>query len=69
MTDAHREWIEERAGQILHEANSAGAASRGLWWWIMPPGIMIALTGLSFVLIGKTPCSLLKSGMITFLKA
>jgi peptide/nickel transport system permease protein len=41
-------------GQILHEANSAGAASRGLWWWIMPPGVMIALTGLSFVLIGNT---------------
>jgi peptide/nickel transport system permease protein len=41
-------------GQILHEANSAGAAARGLWWWIMPPGIMIALTGLSFVLIGNT---------------
>ena len=41
-------------GQILHEANSAGAASRGLWWWIMPPGIMIAVTGLSFVLIGNT---------------
>jgi peptide/nickel transport system permease protein len=41
-------------GQILHEANSSGAASRGLWWWIMPPGFMIALTGLSFVLIGNT---------------
>jgi peptide/nickel transport system permease protein len=46
-------------GQILHEANSAGAASRGLWWWIMPPGIMIALTGLSFVLIGNTLDSIL----------
>lgn len=41
-------------GQILHEANTAGAASRGLWWWIIPPGVMIALTGLSFVLIGNT---------------
>lgn len=40
-------------GQILHEANSAGAASRGLWWWIVPPGIMIALTGLAFALIGN----------------
>jgi peptide/nickel transport system permease protein len=46
-------------GQILHEANSAGAASRGLWWWIMPPGFMIALTGLSFVLIGNTLDSIL----------
>jgi peptide/nickel transport system permease protein len=40
-------------GQILHEANSAGAASRGLWWWIVPPGVMIALTGLAFALIGN----------------
>jgi peptide/nickel transport system permease protein len=40
-------------GQILHDANSAGAAVRGLWWWIVPPGLMIALTGLSFALIGN----------------
>jgi peptide/nickel transport system permease protein len=40
-------------GQILHDANTAGAASRGLWWWIVPPGLMIALTGLAFVLIGN----------------
>jgi peptide/nickel transport system permease protein len=40
-------------GQILHEANSAGAASRGLWWWIVPPGLMIAITGLAFALIGS----------------
>lgn len=40
-------------GQILHDANTFGAAARGLWWWMMPPGIMIALTGLSFVFIGN----------------
>lgn len=40
-------------GQILHDANVYGAAPRGLWWWIMPPGIMIAITGLSFVFIGN----------------
>jgi peptide/nickel transport system permease protein len=40
-------------GQILQGANSAGAASRGLWWWILPPGLMIAITGLAFVLIGN----------------
>ncbi len=40
-------------GQILHDANSAGAAVRGLWWWIVPPGLMIALTGLAFALIGN----------------
>lgn len=40
-------------GQILHDASTYGAASRGLWWWIMPPGILIAITGLSFVFIGN----------------
>ena len=41
-------------GQILHEAHIAAAASRGLWWWLIPPGMLIALTGLAFVLIGNT---------------
>ena len=40
-------------GQILHDANTFGAAARGIWWWIMPPGVMIAITGLSFVFIGN----------------
>ena len=40
-------------GQILHDANVHGAASRGLWWWIVPPGVMIAITGLAFVFIGN----------------
>lgn len=40
-------------GQILHDANTFGAAARGLWWWMMPPGIMIAITGLAFVFIGN----------------
>jgi len=40
-------------GQILHDANVYGATSRGLWWWIVPPGIMIAITGLAFVFIGN----------------
>jgi peptide/nickel transport system permease protein len=40
-------------GQILHDANIFGAAARGLWWWIVPPGVMIAITGLAFVFIGN----------------
>lgn len=40
-------------GQILHDANVYGAAARGLWWWIVPPGVMIAITGLAFVFIGN----------------
>lgn len=46
-------------GQILHDANSSSAASRGLWWWIAPPGVMIAITGLAFVLIGNALDSIL----------
>lgn len=40
-------------GQLLHDANIYGAAARGLWWWIIPPGVMIAITGLAFVFIGN----------------
>ena len=40
-------------GQILHDANTYGAAARGLWWWIVPPGLMIAITGLAFVFLGN----------------
>ena len=41
-------------GQILHDANAYGAAAQGFWWWIMPPGLLIAVTGLAFVFIGNT---------------
>jgi peptide/nickel transport system permease protein len=40
-------------GKILHDAYAAGAISRGIWWWIVPPGLMIAVTGVAFVLIGN----------------
>ena len=40
-------------GQLLRDANTADAASRGLWWWIIPPGLLIAITGLAFFLIGN----------------
>ncbi|HDZ36261.1 MAG TPA: ABC transporter permease [Thermococcus sp.] len=39
-------------GQILHDAQVAGAAVNGYWWWVIPPGLSIALVGLTFVLIG-----------------
>jgi peptide/nickel transport system permease protein len=41
-------------GRILNEANSASAFTLGLWWWIVPPGLMIGITGMSFALIGYT---------------
>ncbi|MGH9910659.1 MAG: ABC transporter permease, partial [Nitrososphaerales archaeon] len=50
-------------GQLLHDANTFGAAARGLWWWIVPPGIMIAITGLAFVLIGTALDSIVNPKM------
>jgi len=35
-------------GRILGDAHGYSK----MWWWILPPGFMICLTGLSFVLIG-----------------
>ena len=40
-------------GQILHDASSYSAAARGMWWWVLPPGVMIAITGLAFVFMGQ----------------
>lgn len=39
-------------GKILHEANAAAATIRGMWWWVIPPGLAIALMGLAFAFIG-----------------
>lgn len=38
-------------GTILYWAQANGALAAGSWWWFLPPGICIALTGVSFVLI------------------
>ena len=35
-------------GRILGDAKGYSK----MWWWVLPPGLMICLTGLSFVLIG-----------------
>ena len=40
-------------GQILHDAQSSDAAARGMWWWVMPPGVMIGITTVAFVLISR----------------
>jgi peptide/nickel transport system permease protein len=37
-------------GQILERAQELGAFQ--IWWWIIPPGLAIAMVSLSFVLIG-----------------
>lgn len=39
-------------GQILRDAYSGGAVINGIWWWVVPPGMMIAIMGMSFAFIG-----------------
>ena len=39
-------------GQILHDAFTGGAVLGGLWWWVVPPGLMISLMGMTFSFIG-----------------
>jgi peptide/nickel transport system permease protein len=38
-------------GQILDQGFRTGAIYVGYWWWVMPPGILIVITALTFVLI------------------
>jgi len=49
----HKSW-----GMILHYAQTSGGwyANMGYpaWWWIIPPGLCVALTIASLVLIGQT---------------
>lgn len=49
----HKSW-----GMILHYAQTSGGwyANMGYpaWWWIIPPGLCVALTVASLVLIGQT---------------
>ena len=38
-------------GQILEQGFRTGAIFIGYWWWILPPGILIVITAMTFVLI------------------
>lgn len=39
-------------GQILQGAVNGGAVLNGLWWWVVPPGLAIAILGMSFAFLG-----------------
>ncbi|MFP4005376.1 MAG: ABC transporter permease [Candidatus Hadarchaeia archaeon] len=41
-------------GRMLSEANSAGAVIRGMWWWVLLPGIGITLVGFGFISAGMS---------------
>ena len=38
-------------GQILEQGFSTGAVFVGYWWWVIPPGVLIILTALTFMLL------------------
>ncbi|MFF9393015.1 ABC transporter permease [Streptomyces griseoluteus] len=46
-------------GGLLQDAREAGAVSAGDWWYLVPPGVAIALVALSFTLCGRAVESVL----------
>ncbi|MFC4561615.1 ABC transporter permease [Nocardiopsis mangrovi] len=40
-------------GGILQDARTAGAVSSGIWWYMLPPGVAIAVVALAFTLCGR----------------
>jgi len=40
-------------GRILHDAQRFSATINGMWWWVLSPGLLISLAGLTFVLLGS----------------
>lgn len=38
-------------GQILEHGFRTGAVYVGYWWWILPPGLLVVLTALTFMLL------------------
>ena len=39
-------------GRILADAQANREIAYKMWWWILPPGFMLAITSLAFVLLG-----------------
>ncbi|GAA3881654.1 ABC transporter permease [Streptomyces sp. NPDC003631] len=46
-------------GGLLQDAREAGAVSSGDWWYLVPPGIAIAIVALAFTLCGRAVESVL----------
>jgi peptide/nickel transport system permease protein len=46
-------------GGLLQDAREAGAVSAGDWWYLVPPGITIAVVALAFTLCGRAVESVL----------
>ncbi|MFF3409977.1 ABC transporter permease [Streptomyces sp. NPDC002742] len=46
-------------GGLLQDAREAGAVSAGKWWYLVPPGVAIAMVALAFTLCGRAVESVL----------
>jgi peptide/nickel transport system permease protein len=46
-------------GGLLQDAREAGAVSSGHWWYLVPPGVSIAVVALAFTLCGRAVESVL----------
>lgn len=46
-------------GGLLQDAREAGAVSSGNWWYLVPPGVAIAVVALAFTLCGRAVESVL----------
>ncbi|WP_221360050.1 ABC transporter permease [Streptomyces beigongshangae] len=46
-------------GGLLQDAREAGAVSAGKWWYLVPPGVAIAVVALAFTLCGRAVESVL----------
>ncbi|MGW1162785.1 ABC transporter permease [Streptomyces sp. NPDC002519] len=46
-------------GGLLQDAREAGAVSSGDWWYLVPPGVAIAVVALAFTLCGRAVESVL----------
>lgn len=38
-------------GQILENGFRTGAVYVGYWWWVLPPGLLVVATAMTFVLL------------------
>ncbi|MCK7480071.1 MAG: hypothetical protein M0C28_24440 [Candidatus Moduliflexus flocculans] len=39
-------------GRSSTTRSRGGAVLNGLWWWVVPPGLLIALMGMTFAFLG-----------------
>lgn len=46
-------------GGLLQDAREAGAVSSGDWWYLVPPGVAVAVVALAFTLCGRAVESVL----------